>query len=60
MPFSTKYEVFLELPVSAEIPLHQEERSTPNGIRTRAATLKGWCHSEAVLVSLLIKSIVEE
>ena len=33
---------------------------TPNGIRTRAATLKGWSRSRAVLVSLLIKSIVEE
>src|SRR5487761_979463 len=26
-----------------EIYFHQELRSTPNGIRTRAATLKGWC-----------------
>jgi hypothetical protein len=26
----------------AEICFHQELRSTPNGIRTRAATLKGW------------------
>jgi len=25
-----------------EIYFHQELRSTPNGIRTRAATLKGW------------------
>ena len=26
-----------------ESGLHQERRCTPNGIRTRAATLKGWC-----------------
>ena len=29
----------------AEIRFHQELRSTPNGIRTRAATLKGWMMS---------------
>ena len=37
-----KYGTFAAYTQSEEIGLHQELRSTPNGIRTRAATLKGW------------------
>ena len=32
--------------ISSENDLDQEERRTPNGIRTRAATLKGWMTAE--------------
>ena len=39
-----KYGTFAAYTQSEEIGLHQELRSTPNGIRTRAATLKGWTY----------------
>ena len=41
-PFRSKYGTFVAYALSTEICFHQELRSTPNGIRTRAATLKGW------------------
>jgi hypothetical protein len=37
--------------------LHQEKRRTPNGIRTRAATLKGWADSVGKLLKVLINNI---
>jgi len=45
-PFLGKNGTFDAYPRCAEITLHQELLSTPNGIRTRAATLKGWMHSK--------------
>jgi len=47
-----KYGTFAAYTQSEEIGLHQELRSTPNGIRTRAATLKGW---KELLVRLSVK-----
>src|ERR1039457_2355372 len=41
--FQPPLSAFVKIASSVENKVHQELRSTPNGIRTRAATLKGWC-----------------
>jgi len=41
--FQPPISAFVKITSSVENMVHQELCSTPNGIRTRAATLKGWC-----------------